>query len=92
MTDAELASFTDRARPITDRIAEQISYGGYLDILLAEAGPVLALDAAIDMAAQHSVALTAELRDLATNLLQDLDAYDALVVENRKLATLPVDS
>lgn len=95
MTDAELASFTNRARPITDHIAEQISYGGYLDILLAEAGPVLALDAAIDMAAQHSVALTAELRDLAANLLQDLDAYDVLVAENRmleKLATLSVDS
>ena len=41
------------------------------------------------------VALTAETRDLATNLLEDLDAHDALVVENRmleKLATLPIDS
>lgn len=95
MTDAELAAFTDRARPITDCIAEQVSYGGYLDILLAEAGPAVALDAAIDLAALHGIALPTEIHDQATSLVQDLDGYDALVREHRmpeRLVKLPVKS
>lgn len=94
MTDAELAAFTDRSRPITDYIAEQVSYGGYLDILLTEAGPAVALDAAIDMAALHGIALTTEIRDQATSLLHELDAYDVHVQEHHlleKLAELSVE-